>query len=56
LNSKINSKPLLAVDFASRFAKEVRKNFEQIKITNLDAKSTDEMDFEPIFGFKALSI
>jgi hypothetical protein len=32
----------------------MRKNFEQIKNMNLDAKSTDERGFEPIFEFKAL--
>jgi hypothetical protein len=54
LNSKISLKLLLSVDFASRFVKEVRENFEQIKCTNRNAKSRDEKEFEPIFEFKGL--
>jgi hypothetical protein len=42
--------------FCIEIHKEVRENFDWIKSTNLNAKSMDERNFEPIFGFKALWI
>jgi hypothetical protein len=42
LNTKNSSKPLPLIDF------------EQIKSMNLNAKSMDERDFEPIFWFKVI--
>jgi hypothetical protein len=55
LNKKIISKPLRAVDFASRFVITIESmNFEFIKSTNLDAKSTALKDFEPNVWFKGL--
>jgi hypothetical protein len=54
VNQKIGSKPLSSIDFASRFVKKERKTLKKLKNMNLNAKSTDEKGFEPIFEFKAL--
>jgi hypothetical protein len=54
LNSKIGSKLLPSIDFASRFIKRREKNFKQIKSTNLNTKSINKRDFELIFWFKAI--
>jgi hypothetical protein len=42
------------IDFTLRFVKIWEKNFEQIKSTNLNAKSMDEMNFKLFFWFKTL--
>jgi hypothetical protein len=53
-NLKIGLKSFSFVDFALRFIFFIYSKFFSHLFTNLDERSTDEKDFESIFGFKTL--
>jgi hypothetical protein len=51
---KIDSKPLLVIDFVLRFVLFICSKFFSHLFTNLDAKSINGRDFKLIFEFKVI--